>query len=86
MVNLSPETIALAERLATVQGVSVEQAITDAIEHWALAIGVAGKPRDMSPEAIARREALIDQIVEEVNALPVLDPRPWREILEDVSR
>jgi hypothetical protein len=86
MVNLSPETIAIAKRLAALQGVSVEEAIAYAVEQWALTIGVAGKPRDMSPEAITRREALIDQIVEEINALPVLDPRPWREILEDVSR
>jgi hypothetical protein len=86
MVNLSPETIAIAERLAAVQGVSLEEAIAYAIEQWALTIGVVGKPRDMSPEAIAQREALIDQIVEEISALPVRDPRPWREILEDISR
>jgi hypothetical protein len=84
MVNLSPETIALAERLAAVQGVSVEEAITDAIERWADEIGVAGEPRDTSPEAIARRKAETQQIIDEIKALPVLDPRPLQEIMDDL--
>jgi hypothetical protein len=87
MVNLSPETIAIAERLAAVQGVSVEEAIAYAIEQCALATGVIEPPKpDTSPEAIASRIALMEQIAEEIAAMPVLDPRPWREILEDVSR
>jgi hypothetical protein len=85
-IALSPETVALAERLAAAHGVSVEEAVRQAIEQCALAAGVIERKRDTSPEAIAHRRAVMQQIVDEINALPVLDPRPWREILDDVSR
>jgi hypothetical protein len=39
----------------------------------------------MSPEAIAARRAITDQIVAEIAAMPILDPRsPW-EIADDLD-
>jgi hypothetical protein len=71
---------------AALQGLSVEEAVAEAIEQRAVALGVTGTPQDTSPEAIARRKAETERIIDEINALPVLDPRSWREILEEVSR
>jgi antitoxin VapB len=67
------------------QGVSVDEAIAYAIEQSALAIGVARKPRDMSPEAIAARIALMEQIADEIAAMPVLDPRSPKEIMDELN-
>lgn len=86
MVNLSPETIALAERLAALQGVSVEEAITEAIEQRAFATGVIETPkRDTSPEAIAARISLMEQIADEIAAMPVRDPRSPQEIMDELN-
>jgi antitoxin VapB len=86
MVNLSPESLALAERLAAVLGISVEEAITQAIEQCALATGVIEPPkRDTSPEAIAARIALMEQIADEIAAMPVLDPRSPQEIMDELN-
>jgi hypothetical protein len=86
MINLSPETLELSKRLAAAQGISVEEAIKQAVAQCALAVGVIERTRDTSPEAIARRKAETQRIIDEISALPVLDPRPWREILDDVLR
>ena len=86
MVNLSPETVALAERLAAAQGVSVEEAITQAIGQCARAAGVIEpSKRDTSPEAIAARIALMEQIADEIAAMPILDPRSPQEIMDELN-
>jgi antitoxin VapB len=86
VINLSPATIALAERLAAAHGVSVEDAIKRAVEQFARDDGVAElRQRDTSRGAIAARKALIQQIVDEIAAMPILDPRSPREIMDELN-
>jgi hypothetical protein len=86
MINLPPETVALAQRLASAHGVSLEAAIKQAIEQSAREAGVAEPTRDLSPEAIAVRKAATQRIVDEIKAMPILDPRPPHEIIDDLWR
>ena len=88
MIDLSQETEALARRLADAQHVTIEDAIRRALEASAHAVGVMpepGRPRDQSPEAAARRRARMDQIVREIAAMPILDRRSPREIMDDLN-
>jgi len=88
MVNLSQETEALAKRLAATQSLSVEDAIRLALEEKARAAGIAmeaRRPRDRSPEAVAARHARTDRFVAELAAMPVLDPRSPRDIMDDLN-
>jgi hypothetical protein len=78
MVHLSQETEALARRRATAQGLSIEEAIKQALEQSARAAGMVCQPQkrsDNSPKAIAARLARIDQAINDLAKLPVLDPR-----------
>ena len=66
----------------------VEDAIRLALEEKARAAGVVMEPRhprDQSPEAIAARHARTDRFVAELAAMPVLDPRSPREIMDDLN-
>ena len=88
MINLSQETEALAQRLAVAKHLSVEEAIRMALEKKARAEGIAPeprRPRDQSPEASAARRKRIDEIVHQVALLPVLDPRPTQEIIDELN-
>jgi antitoxin VapB len=88
VIHLSPQTEALARKLAATRGISMEDAIKRAIEQSAREAGVMAEPeqrRDLSPEAIEARRARIDRIVEEIAALPVLDQRAPREIMDDLN-
>jgi antitoxin VapB len=88
MINLSQETEALAQRIAQAKRVAVDVAIRGALEDKARAEGIAlevRRPRDTSPEAVSARIARIDEIVREVASLPVLDPRPTREIIDELN-
>lgn len=88
MIYLSPDTIALAKRLAAAHGVSTEDAIRHAIEQCAREAGVTAGPerrRDLSVEAIAARKARMDRIADEIATMPVLDPRSPREIMDDLN-
>jgi antitoxin VapB len=88
MIHLSQETVALARRLAAAQGISLEDAIKQAIEQSAREAGVMTEPahrRDLSIDAIAARKARIDRIVEEIAAMPILDPRSPSEIMDDLN-
>jgi antitoxin VapB len=88
MINLSQETEALAKRLAAAQSLSVEDAIRLALEEKARAAGVLPAPRqsrDQSPEAVAARHACTNRFVAELAAMPVLDPRSPREIMDDLN-
>jgi antitoxin VapB len=89
MVILSLETDALARRLADAQSVTVEHAIRQALEGQAHAAGIVlaelGRRRDQSPEAVAARRTRMDRMVRETAAMPILDPRPPCEIMDDLN-
>ena len=88
MINLSQETEALAQRIALAKHVAVDDAIRTALEEKARAEGITlevRRPRDTSPEAVAARRARIDEIVQAVAALPVLDPRPTQELIDELN-
>ena len=85
MINLPQEIEALARRLADAESVSIEDAIRQALEARARAAGIVPEPRPRSPEAIAARRARIDQIVREIAAMPVLDRRSPRKIMDDLN-
>ena len=87
MINLSQETEALAQRVALAKRVGVDDAIRGALEDGA-GRGHAlepGRRRDQSAEAVAARVARIDEIVRAVASLPVLDPRPTQELIDDLN-
>ncbi len=88
MINLSHDTEALAQRIAVLRQVSIEQAIRLALEETARSEGIPVEPgyrRDSSPEAIKARRKRIDEIVNEVAALPILDSRPVEQIIDDIN-
>jgi antitoxin VapB len=88
MINLSQETEALARRLADAQSVSIEDAVKQALEARARDAGLVPeprRPRDRSPEAVAARRARIDRIVRDIAAMPILDRRSPREIMDDLN-
>jgi hypothetical protein len=88
MINLPPETEALAQRLALAKRLSVEQVIRLALEEKGRAEGIApesGQSRDPSPEAIAARRARTDRLVAALAAMPVLDRRSPRDIMDDLN-
>jgi antitoxin VapB len=88
MIHLSPETLALAQRLAAAQGLSIEDAVKQAVEQSARAAGLAAAPmppRDLSDRAVAARKARMSTLANEIAALPILDPRTPREIMDDVN-
>ena len=87
MIALSKETEALARRLAAAQSLPVDDAVKQALENWARVAGVSRETRrrDQSPAAIAARKASVDRIVGEIAAMPVLDARGPREIMDDLN-
>lgn len=88
MINLSQQTLALAKRLAAARGVSLEDAVTLAVEQSARAAGVASqlpKQRDLSPGAVAKRNARFDEFANRIAKMPILDPRSPREIMDDIN-
>jgi antitoxin VapB len=88
MINLSQETEDLAKRLAAAQRLSLEEAIRQALDVAARAVGVAPEPqrrRDQSPAAIAARRESLDRISAEIAAMPILDPRSSQEIADDLN-
>jgi antitoxin VapB len=86
MLDLSQETEALARRVADARHVSVDDAVRQALEACAASmLPKPERPRDRSPEAAAARRARVDQIVREIAAMPVLDPRSPQEIIDDLS-
>jgi len=88
MINLSQETEALAQRIAQAKRVAVDDAIRGALEDKARAEGLTlevRRPRDRSPEARAARIARFEEIAQAAAALPVFDPRPTQEIIDDLN-
>jgi antitoxin VapB len=85
MIKLSPETVVLAKRLAAARGVSPDEAIRQAIEQYARDAGmIEPRRRVTSPEAIARRKAATQRIVDEIKTMPLLDPHSSREIIDNL--
>lgn len=84
MLDLAPETEALALSLAEARHVSVDAAVRSALEAQRCLLSTP-KARDTSPEAVAARRMRIDQIVAEVAALPILDDRPIVDIVDDIN-
>ena len=58
------------------------KSLTDAIRTAAEAM-IAAKKAERAAE-IERRRAANEKLLEEIYALPVLDPRPWREIHDEL--
>jgi antitoxin VapB len=88
MINLSQETEDLAKRLAAAQRLSLEEAVRQALDAAARAVGVLPGPqrrRDQSPAAIAARRESLDRISAEIAAMPILDPRSPQEIVDDLN-
>jgi hypothetical protein len=88
MINLSQETVALAQRIALAKQVPVDDAVRGALEDKARADGIPiepTRPRDPSPEARAARIARFEEIAQAAAALPVLDPRPVKEIIDELN-
>ena len=80
MINLSQETEALAQRLAAAQRLSVEAAIRQALLTQARAAGIE--------QEASRRRMTVEQMLAfgaEIAALPVLDPRSPKEIMDDLD-
>ena len=86
MIDLSQETEALARRVADARQVSVDVAVRQALEASTVSMLLKPeRPRDRSPEAVARRRASVDRIVREIAAMPILDPRSTQEIIDDLN-
>jgi len=86
MLDLSQETEALARRVADARHLSVDDAVRQALEASASnLLPTPERPRDRFPEAVAARRARVDQIVREIAAMPILDPRSPQEIIDDLS-
>ncbi len=78
MVDLPGDTQALARRLADARGTTVENAIRQAVEESARAAGLAR----------SRRRMTVDQMLavgDEIAAMPLLDQRSAREIMDDLN-
>jgi antitoxin VapB len=85
MLTLSAETETLAERIAAARHVPVEAAIRHALEAEATRLPTTFAVKDVTEAAIAERRARTQQIVADIAALPVLDPRPIADIVADLN-
>lgn len=83
MLELSSTTEAIALRLAKAQDVSVDRAVRQALETCELRL--VSPEKDVSPLAVTARLARIDAIVKEIAALPILDARSVKEIVDDLN-
>lgn len=82
MISLSHETEALAKRLADAQNISLEAAIRGALEARARAAGIIEDARR------PHRRMTVAEILavgDEIAAMPLLDTRSPREIIDDIN-
>lgn len=84
-IHLSRETEDLARRLAEAQRVPDDIAVRQALEDRARLLPELRKPKDCSPEAVAKRRARMDQLAAEIATLPLLDLRPTQDIVDDLN-
>ena len=83
MIDLSQETEALAKQLAAAQGLSVDEAVRQALEEKARAAGV-----DLEAHRPRRRRMTLEEMLAagaEIAAMPLLDKRSPREIMDDLN-
>jgi antitoxin VapB len=76
MIELPDEIEALARKIADARGVSVEDVVAEAIEQSA------------SRTPLSRRRMTVAEMLavgDEIAALPLLDPRSPKELMEDVN-
>jgi antitoxin VapB len=87
MIHLSRETEALAQQLAAAHRLTAEEMIHIVLEQRARAEGlvVETPSRDRSAEAVAARRSRTEALVAKFAAMPVLDPRSPREIMDDLD-
>ena len=86
MLDLSAETEAMARRLGEERGSTIDATVRDALTILERIMPNPVAPtKDMSPEAIAARIAATERIVAEVKKLPILDPRPVQDIIDDLN-
>ncbi len=87
MLTLSEETETLAHRLADAQKLPVDTAVRRALEQQARSVGVAPPAESgrVSDEEVTRRRAAIEEITRQIDALPILDHRPWQEIADEIN-
>lgn len=88
MLNLTVATERLARLIAAKAGTTPEIVVHQAIEERARATGVAleaGAVRDLSPDAVAAREARIRRHADDIAALPLLDERSPRQIMDELN-
>jgi antitoxin VapB len=78
MIYLSDDLETLARKIAEVRGLSVEDAIARAIEESARHSGLARPRRRLTAEEMLK-------VGDEIVALPLLDRRSPREILDDLN-
>lgn len=87
MLDLSRETEALARRLAADQHMSVDDTVRGALEQHARSLSEERNldAEPVSNEEVARRRAVIRGFQDRFAALPSVDPRPVREIADEIS-
>jgi antitoxin VapB len=73
-----PATEQAVRELAAMSGTSITEAIRVAAEAM-----IEAKKAERAAE-IERRRAANEKLLEEIHQLPVLDPRPWREIRDEL--
>jgi len=81
MINLSRETEALARRLATAEGLTVEDTVRLALEERARLTGMARELR-------SRRRMTVEEMLAvgtEIAAMPLLDRRSPRQIMDGLD-
>lgn len=84
MLDLKPETEALALRLAEANQQSVDETIREALEARKVTLKSLATV-NASQGTVAARIAAIDAIVARVKTLPVLDSRSTQEIVDDLN-
>jgi antitoxin VapB len=78
MIYLSDDIEALAREVAAAHGLSVEDVIARAIEESARRTGITRPRRRLTIEEMLA-------VGDEIAALPLLDPRSPREIMDDMN-
>jgi antitoxin VapB len=80
-IELSPATLAMAQRLALANGTSVANVVERAVEESARAAGVASEPPPRRRMTLEEVRAMAARIA----ALPLLDPRSPQEIIDEIN-
>lgn len=78
MIELSDDTENLARKIAAASGVSVEDAVANAVKESARRAGLVSPRRRLTAMQMLA-------VGKEIAALPLLDPRSPREIMDDLN-